>query len=301
MVAASQAPFPSTPTPRPGAMQRDVPGLTRAAVPILARAGVKALSVGVNGASAPPDVPLNAPFWWVDRPSGTRLLAFWHAGGYSGDPVDSPDQCVTVAGHDEALCIAWRGDNQAPPGVHQVGGGHARGGPGAGNVEGGSGVGGMPRAWGSRRTSAAARDPRQRQGLGRPWRAHSARGLSAGDGKGVTPRCLTSRAHACMHACMPLPVLQVKRILQRVREGWPGAVVQASTFDAFTHKLLKRADKGAIVLPEVSLPVPMQRWALEKGGATPACPGVPAFPSSARLLERECHCWAGLGFREPEC
>lgn len=99
-----------------------MPGLTRAAVPILVGAGVRALSVGVNSASTPPDVPLNAPFWWVDRPSSTRLLAFWHAGGYSGDPVDSPDQCVTAAGHDEALCIAWRSDNQAPPGVHQVGG-----------------------------------------------------------------------------------------------------------------------------------------------------------------------------------
>ena len=38
-------------------MQRDVPGMTRAAVPVLAAAGVKALSSGVNGFSAPPGVP----------------------------------------------------------------------------------------------------------------------------------------------------------------------------------------------------------------------------------------------------
>lgn len=64
--------------------QRDVPGLTRAAVPVLAAAGVQAISVGVNSGSAPPDVPHNTPFIWRDEPSGTSLLAFWHPGGYSG-------------------------------------------------------------------------------------------------------------------------------------------------------------------------------------------------------------------------
>ena len=63
------------------ASQRDVPGLTRAAVPVLARQGVRAISVGVNGGSAPPAVPLNAPFLWRDTASGTQLLAFWHPGG----------------------------------------------------------------------------------------------------------------------------------------------------------------------------------------------------------------------------
>ena len=60
--------------------QRDVPGLTRAAVPYLHGAGVQALTVGVNGGSAPPGVPHNRPFWWRDEHSGTQLLAFWHAG-----------------------------------------------------------------------------------------------------------------------------------------------------------------------------------------------------------------------------
>lgn len=61
--------------------QRDVPGLTRAAVPYLAGQGVTTLTVGVNGGSAPPGVPKNQPFWWRDGHSGTQLLAFWHPGG----------------------------------------------------------------------------------------------------------------------------------------------------------------------------------------------------------------------------
>jgi hypothetical protein len=67
--------------PKLTASQRDVPGMTRAAVPVLARAGVAALSVGVNSGSAPPGVPLNTPFVWADERTGQQLLAFWHAGG----------------------------------------------------------------------------------------------------------------------------------------------------------------------------------------------------------------------------
>lgn len=100
--------------------QRDVPGLTRAAIPILHGAGVRALSVGVNGGSAPPAVPRPGPFWWEDAASGARLLAFWHAGGYSGDPVDAPSECVTVDGYGRALCVAWRGDNAGPPSASEV-------------------------------------------------------------------------------------------------------------------------------------------------------------------------------------
>ena len=35
--------------------QRDVPGMTQAAVPVLVRSGVRAVSVGVNNAATPPD------------------------------------------------------------------------------------------------------------------------------------------------------------------------------------------------------------------------------------------------------
>ena len=61
-------------------LQRDVPGFTRAAIPILHSQGVRAVSVGVNGGSAPPGVPKNTPFWWRDEASGKQLLAFWHPG-----------------------------------------------------------------------------------------------------------------------------------------------------------------------------------------------------------------------------
>ena len=60
--------------------QRDVPGLTRAAIPIMANKGVAAISVGVNSGSAPPGVPLSTPFIWRDQPSGTQVVAMWHAG-----------------------------------------------------------------------------------------------------------------------------------------------------------------------------------------------------------------------------
>ncbi len=52
--------------------------------------------MGVNGGSAPPAVPRDGPFLWRDEPSGAEIIGMWHAGGYSGNPVDSPDQCMQV-------------------------------------------------------------------------------------------------------------------------------------------------------------------------------------------------------------
>jgi hypothetical protein len=62
------------------AMQRDVPGFTRGAVPILASEGVKAFTIGVNGGSAPPGVPKDTPFWWRDEASDSQLLGVLHPG-----------------------------------------------------------------------------------------------------------------------------------------------------------------------------------------------------------------------------
>ncbi|EIE25882.1 hypothetical protein COCSUDRAFT_46416 [Coccomyxa subellipsoidea C-169] len=99
--------------------QRDIPGFTRAAVPVLVDSGVKAVTLGVNGGSAPPDVPYNTPFLWRDIQSGTELIAMWHPGGYSGSPVDKGkdpmEGCVTVEGLNHVLCAAWNlGDNSGP-------------------------------------------------------------------------------------------------------------------------------------------------------------------------------------------
>ena len=65
-------------------MQRDVPGLTRAALPVITNEdwmrGVKMLSVGVNGGSAPPAVPWNQPFLWRDEGTNSQIIAMWHPG-----------------------------------------------------------------------------------------------------------------------------------------------------------------------------------------------------------------------------
>ncbi|KAL3138964.1 hypothetical protein ABBQ32_005773 [Trebouxia sp. C0010 RCD-2024] len=100
--------------------QRDVPGFTRAALPILYSQGVRAVTVGVNGGSAPPAVPHNEPFLWRDIQSQTELLAMWHPGGYSGVPVDGKDECVSLPGFDHHLCMAWRQDNAGPQSAQEV-------------------------------------------------------------------------------------------------------------------------------------------------------------------------------------
>ena len=61
-------------------MQRDVPGITRSAMADLNFAGITALSQGVNGASAPPDIPKNTPVVWKDVASRSQLLHWVHAG-----------------------------------------------------------------------------------------------------------------------------------------------------------------------------------------------------------------------------
>ena len=66
--------------------QRDVPGFPRAAVPLLAEVGVRALSEGSNSAMHPPNVP--PAFVWRDDATGTEQLVMWHALGYGMLPSD---------------------------------------------------------------------------------------------------------------------------------------------------------------------------------------------------------------------
>lgn len=131
-------------TPSGVLSQRDVPGLTRAAVPLLAGAGALGVSVGVNDGSPAPIVPstvdcysgfrqVRTPFLWRDAASGTDVVADFHPGGYggiipiepeSGVPYYSRDgilcDCVGLAGLEEVLCYAWRGDNYGPAGVAET-------------------------------------------------------------------------------------------------------------------------------------------------------------------------------------
>ena len=44
-----------------------------------------------------------------------------YAGGYSGVPVDDQTQCVSAAGFDHKLCMAWRQDNAGPHSAEEVG------------------------------------------------------------------------------------------------------------------------------------------------------------------------------------
>jgi len=95
--------------------QRDVPGMTRSVIPLLVAQGIKAITIGVNGASAPPATP--NPFVWKDPVSGASILGMMHPGGYGGIGVAD---CVIVDGFEHALAPAFRSDNQGPPPLAEV-------------------------------------------------------------------------------------------------------------------------------------------------------------------------------------
>lgn len=86
----------------------DVPGHTRAIVPYLAGAGVKLLHVGVNPASAVPDVP---PVFRWQAPGGEEVLVIYQ-GAYGST--------LTVPGLDQALAFAHSSDNLGPQTAEQV-------------------------------------------------------------------------------------------------------------------------------------------------------------------------------------
>ena len=62
--------------------QRDVPGMTRAAIPLLAKRGVRAVSVGENAQVAPSAVP--PIFLWKDNTTKTEVIGLFHGLGYGG-------------------------------------------------------------------------------------------------------------------------------------------------------------------------------------------------------------------------
>lgn len=122
--------------------QRDVPGLTRAVIPLLARRGVVALSIGENSQVAPLAVP--PIFVWRDNATATEVIALFHALGYGGSfpstrissGSDEPgpsikvvdgrvegasrsEACVSVDAAGVALCYAWKVDNSGPHSFHE--------------------------------------------------------------------------------------------------------------------------------------------------------------------------------------
>jgi hypothetical protein len=94
--------------------QRDVPGMTRASIPLWLAAGIDMLTVGVNGGSAPPGVPRQ--FVWRDPVSNTSILALWHPSGYGGHEVSD----FAFAGNGHVLVPCFKGDNAGPPSVVEV-------------------------------------------------------------------------------------------------------------------------------------------------------------------------------------
>lgn len=74
------------------------------------------LTVGVNGAAAPPAVP--QAFIWKDLESNSQILATWNPGGYGDISLDS---CVwNIPNLSHALCFEFEGDNAGPPNIFQV-------------------------------------------------------------------------------------------------------------------------------------------------------------------------------------
>jgi hypothetical protein len=84
------------------AKMTDVPGHTRAIVPILAEAGVRFLHLGRNRASAPPAVPQD--FVWRHDDGSEIVVTYHHDYGYSSSPV----------GMTSAIAFAHGRDNHPP-------------------------------------------------------------------------------------------------------------------------------------------------------------------------------------------
>lgn len=100
--------------------QRDVPGMTRAVIPLLVAQGVRALSVGANGYSASAAVP--SIYKWEEPLSQTSVVAMQNPGGYGdGKTVVMPNGSST-----HALHFLFNGDNAGPHSVAQVDARHTR-------------------------------------------------------------------------------------------------------------------------------------------------------------------------------
>jgi len=91
-----------------GAKMTDVPGHTLGMVPLLRKAGVKFLHIGVNRASKVPSVP---PLFRWRAPTGEEILV--RIDGYYGSDFSLP-------GLPTALVIRQSGDNNGPPSPEEV-------------------------------------------------------------------------------------------------------------------------------------------------------------------------------------
>jgi hypothetical protein len=97
--------------------QRDVPGMTKSVIPHLRDMGVIGISIGVNDASMPAEIP-KISRWRFDEPGypTSEILLAYHPRGYGGY---SKSECVEVMLNElnllKVLCYDIRGDNAGPP------------------------------------------------------------------------------------------------------------------------------------------------------------------------------------------
>lgn len=94
------------------AKMTDVPGHTIGLVPVLDAAGIEYLHLGVNGASAVPDVP---EFFVWRAPDGAEVVVNY-ARSYGSEGL----ALAVVPGGTDALHLAHTGDNDGPPTVDEV-------------------------------------------------------------------------------------------------------------------------------------------------------------------------------------
>lgn len=94
------------------AKMTDVPGHTIGLVPVLADAGIEYLHLGVNGASAVPDVP---EFFRWRAPGGAEVVVNY-ARAYGSEGTD----LAVVPGGSDALYLAHTGDNDGPPEAAEI-------------------------------------------------------------------------------------------------------------------------------------------------------------------------------------
>jgi hypothetical protein len=87
----------------------DVPGHTRAIVPLLHEAGIEFLHIGVNPAWKAPEVP--PVFVWKDEHTNTDVMVMYEE-GYGG--------LTFVPGGDDALAFAFTDDNLGPQPPDQI-------------------------------------------------------------------------------------------------------------------------------------------------------------------------------------
>jgi len=90
--------------------QRDVPGIPASAIPVFLKNGIRAVNVGVNGASAPPAVP-RVFRWQHPYNNSDEIFGMWNPGGYGEYTIP---ECSYVDGWGTAMCYYWRYDNDGP-------------------------------------------------------------------------------------------------------------------------------------------------------------------------------------------